>query len=140
VHDIGKACVPDEIIKKPKPSSAEMALIRRYPEFGADLLGAIPAMQPVAQIVAAHQERWNGSGYPQGSVRTEIPVAAQIVALCDVYDVLSTARRYRPAYSQDRALQIIKQNVGTLWNPDIARVFLIKIVGEGPPLRAGAKG
>jgi HD-GYP domain-containing protein (c-di-GMP phosphodiesterase class II) len=128
VHDIGKACIPDEIIKKPRPSTDEMALIRKYPEFSLDLLGLIDSMGSVAAIVAAHQERWNGSGYPMGLARDDIPVESQIVALCDVYDVLLTERRYRPAYGEDHARQIIEQNVGTLWNPDVANVFLKKII------------
>lgn len=140
VHDIGKACIPDEIISKPRPTSDEMALIREYPTLGVDLLAAIPALAPVLPIVAAHQERWNGSGYPEGASRGDIPAGAQIVALCDVYDMLNTARRYRPAYTSDRALQIIKQNVGALWSPDIARVFLAKMVAEGRQAQASARG
>jgi HD-GYP domain-containing protein (c-di-GMP phosphodiesterase class II) len=139
VHDIGKACIPDEIIKKPRPSSEEMGLIRKYPEFGADLLSTIPALVPLMPIVAAHQERWNGSGYPEGLERDDIPVAAQIVALCDVYDVLITDRRYRPAYSDDRARQIIQQNVGTLWNPELGRVLLTTVLADAKRPAAAAR-
>lgn len=139
VHDIGKACIPDEIIKKSKPSPEEMALIRKYPDFGVDLLRGIDSMEPILPLVAAHQERWNGSGYPNGLQGDDIPIAAQIVALCDVFDVLITERRYRPAYSPERARQIIQQNVGTLWNPEIARVFLTRIVGDDQRASASRK-
>jgi HD-GYP domain-containing protein (c-di-GMP phosphodiesterase class II) len=138
VHDIGKACIPDEVIKKPKPSPEEMALIRTYPELGVELLGTVPSLAPLLPIIAAHQERWNGSGYPQRLQQGDIPLAAQVVALCDVFDVLITDRRYRPAYTEDRARQIIKQSIGTLWNPAIANLFLSQVVAAAkkPPARS----
>ncbi|NKB88264.1 MAG: HD domain-containing protein [Acidobacteria bacterium] len=139
VHDIGKACIPDEVIKKPKPSSEEMALIRKYPEFGVDLLEPIPAMAPILGVIAAHQERWNGSGYPNRLSRTDIPVGAQIIALCDVYDVLITDRRYRPAYTDERARQIIQQNVGTLWNPEIGRALLTRVLTPEKKAAVGSR-
>lgn len=129
VHDIGKACLPDEILMRRRPSPEAMAIIRKYPEFGAELVSLVPSLARLAPIVGAHQERWNGNGYPDGLQGNDIPMASQIVALCDVYQVLIHDRHYRPAYSEERALQIIRQNVGTLWNPEIARRFL-KTVGQ----------
>lgn len=130
VHDLGKASVPADILEKRRPSPEEMAVIRQYPEFGADLLEIVPSMAPLKRLVATHQERWNGSGYPDGLQGGDIPVGAQIIALCDVYNVLTTERRYRPAYSEDRARQIIRQNIGTLWNQEIARTFLKQVIGD----------
>jgi HD-GYP domain-containing protein (c-di-GMP phosphodiesterase class II) len=129
-HDIGKASVPTDILEKRRPSPEEMAVIRKYPEFGADLISIVPQLQPLAPLVGAHQERWNGSGYPDGLQGNDIPVGAQIVALCDVYNVLTTERRYRPAYDEERARQIVRQNIGALWNPEIARIFLRDVIGE----------
>lgn len=130
LHDIGKACIPDDILQKRRPGPEEMAVIRNYPQFGAELLSLIPSLHNAATLVATHQERWNGSGYPDGLQGNDIPPGAQIVAICDVYLVLTTARRYRPAYDEDRARQIIHQAAGTLWSPDLARLFLQHVIGR----------
>lgn len=129
-HDIGKASIPDHILTKRRPTPEEMTTIRKYPEFGTELLRIVPALEPVVPIVAACQERWNGNGYPDGLQGSDIPIEAQIIAICDVYRVLITERHYRPAYSEERARQIVRQNLGTLWNPELGRTFLKMIGGE----------
>ena len=135
VHDIGKLCIPQAIIEKARPSREEMEIIRRYPEFGVQLLKPLLSMDSVLPMIGSHQERWNGSGYPRGLSSKEIPIGAQIVAICDVYNVLRMDRRYRPAHSEERARQIIQQNIGALWNPAAGLLFLKRVVPD-PRIRS----
>ncbi len=108
VHDIGKIAVPDGILNKPgKLTEDEMALIRRHPVIGYDILKPTRAYQHVLPIVRWHHERPNGTGYPDGLHGADIPLAARIVAVADVFDALSTARPYRDALPPDRCRQIM---------------------------------
>ncbi len=128
VHGIGKAAIPREVLRRRRPSPQEFALLRRYPLLGVELLQPIPALAPALPIVAAHQERYNGSGYPRGLRGDEIPLEARIVSLCDVYEVLVSDRPYRPAYPPERARLIIERNAGTLWDPDLVVSFLRRVL------------
>jgi putative two-component system response regulator len=99
VHDIGKVAIPDQILSKPgKLTAEEMALVRQHPVIGYDILKPTRAFQDVLPIVRWHHERPNGTGYPDGLKGDAIPLVARIVAVADVFDALSTARPYHPAY------------------------------------------
>ena len=129
VHDIGKLRLPDEILgKRGKLTPDEWKLVKQYPEFGAEILSDYSHLEPVVELVIAHQERWDGSGYPRGLAGDDIPLGAQIVAICDVYNVLTSERSYRPALPDDIARRTIEGGVGRLWNPELATVFLNKIL------------
>lgn len=129
VHDIGKIRMPDEILgKKGRLTPEEWRLVRRYPEFGAEILSRFDHLEQVSQLVAAHQERWDGSGYPKGLQEEQIPLGAQIVAMSDVYHVLTSERAYRPALTEDVARKTLAGGIGRLWNPELGQVFLEQVL------------
>ncbi len=129
VHDVGKIGVPEEILgKEGRLSSAERRVVERHPEIAAQLLEHIPPLRRVVPLVFHHQERWDGSGYPTGLRGDEIPAGAQVVALCDAYDALTSSRAFRSALTLEEARQVIERDAGSLWNPDIVRVFFEKVV------------
>jgi len=129
VHDVGKIGVPDEVLgKEGRLSVAERRVVERHPEVAARLLEQIPPLRPVVPFVFHHQERWDGSGYPTGLKGAEIPAGAQIVALCDAYDALTSARAFRSALTPHEARCVIERDAGTLWNPDMVCVLLDQVV------------
>ncbi len=127
LHDIGEMGVPDSILLKPgKLSVEEFALIKKHTEIGAGLLeGSTATMLRMARDIALwHHEKWDGTGYPQGLAGTEIPEAARIVAVVDVYDVLVSERVYRPPLPEDEAYSIMLANRGKYFEPRILDCFL----------------
>ena len=130
VHDLGKSQIPDEILsKRGRLTQEEWALVKRYPEFSAEMLTPIVVLADVVPIVRHHQERWDASGYPDGLLEEAIPVGAQIIGICDVYRVLTSERAYRPALSPEIARRTIEAGSGRLWNPDLAEALLKKVMG-----------
>ncbi len=131
VHDIGKLRVPETVLNKSgKLTPEEWALVKQYPEFGAEILGDFDNLGEVAPLVRSHQERWDGSGYPDGLAGDDIPLGAQIVGICDVYNVLTSERAYRPALSPEIARRTIESGEGRLWKPDLGRALLDKVLRE----------
>jgi len=125
LHDVGKIKIPTELLTKTSAyDEEERAVIEQAPAEGARILGALPGLRQVAQVVAACQERWDGSGYPQKTVGDDIPLAAQIIGICDVFNALTSPRAQRPAMAEHRACRMIEQGIGKEWNPRLARVFL----------------
>ncbi|QFY42259.1 response regulator [Candidatus Methylospira mobilis] len=118
VHDIGKIRVPAEILCKPgRLSATEYCLIKEHPEAGYEILKPINFPWPIPQIVLQHQERQNGSGYPQGLSETEILLEARILAVADVVEAMMSHRPYRPGRGVDAALEEITRNRGALYDP-----------------------
>jgi putative two-component system response regulator len=108
VHDIGKIGVPDQILNKPgKLTDDEMAVMRRHPVIGYDILKPLRTFRHVLPIVRWHHEKPNGSGYPDGLKGDDIPLTARIIAVADVFDALSTDRPYRKAFDIDKCLAIL---------------------------------
>jgi len=125
VHDLGKMRVPEDILgKRGRLTASEWAVVKQYPEFGVEMLRPFTNLQGVRDIVAAHQERWDGSGYPDGLQGDDVPLAAQIIGLCDVYAVLTSERSYRPALDAETAHQTIESGSDRLWNPKLVRQLL----------------
>ncbi len=138
LHDVGKIKLPPEILTKSDELSAEeRAVIQQVPVEGANILASLPGLREVAEIVLGHQERWDGSGYPRGLAGDDIPVGAQIVGICDVYNALVSERAQRPALDVRRASALIEQEIGRLWNPQLARVFLDLLAQEDPDAVVG---
>lgn len=132
IHDIGKIYVPAEILSKPGTlSETEMNLIKTHPQVGYDILKTVEFRWPIAQIVLQHQERMNGSGYPQGLSGKEILLEARILAVADVVEAMASHRPYRPARGIDKALEEISQNRGVLYDPEAVDACLRLFTKKG---------
>jgi putative nucleotidyltransferase with HDIG domain len=131
IHDLGKICVPVEILSKPgQLSEIEHTLIKDHPQVGYEILKEIEFPWPVAQIVLQHHERIDGSGYPAGLCGEDILVEARTLAVADVVEAMASHRPYRPTLGRDMALEEISQNRGVLYDPDVVdacmKLFLEK--------------
>lgn len=124
LHDIGNAGIPDSILSKPEPLTPdEWTVVRSHTTLAREVLETIPFLQPALHIPASHHERWDGTGYPQGLCAEEIPLAARIFAIVDVWDVLTSDRPYRKAWSQRDALDYIYSLSGKHFDPRVVRAF-----------------
>ena len=124
LHDIGKIAIPEEILHKPGPLDPdEWAFVHRHPLIGERILGAAPALRPVARIVRSTHERWAGGGYPDGLAGDEIPLGARIVAVCDAYEAMVSDRPYRPALSPEMAVEELRDGAGSQFDPQVVAVF-----------------
>lgn len=138
LHDIGKIAIPDQILNKPGPLTAEEWVeMRRHPEYAYEMLAPIQFLRPALDIPHCHHERWDGSGYPRGLKEEEIPVAARIFAVADVWDALTSDRPYRKALTPMAALRYIRENKGILFDPVVVSVFLEIIQTEENFTRSG---
>jgi putative two-component system response regulator len=130
MHDIGKIGVSDAILHKPEALSAEeWRVMQRHPAYGALLLegSSSPLLKMAREIALTHHERWDGSGYPRGLKGDAIPACGRILAVADVYDALRSQRCYKPAFSHERAVEIILYGDGRSmpehFDPELLRVF-----------------
>ena len=120
IHDLGKICVPAEILSKPgQLTEIEHTLIKDHPQVGYEILKEIEFPWPVAQIVLQHHERIDGSGYPVGLSGDDIIIEAKTLAVADVVEAMASHRPYRPTLGRDMALEEISQNRGVLYDPDV---------------------
>jgi putative nucleotidyltransferase with HDIG domain len=125
LHDTGKIAVPEAILNKPGPLSAdEFAVMKQHAAVGADIISSINFPYPVEPIVRHHHENWNGTGYPSGLVGTEIPIGARILAVVDCFDALTSDRPYRARMSDAEALAIISERRGNMYDPLVVDTFL----------------
>jgi len=124
LHDIGKIGIPDRILLKPGPlTKAERKMIEMHPVFAREMLKKIEFLHPAMDIPTFHHEKWDGKGYPTGLFREEIPIAARIFAVIDVWDALTSDRPYRKAWPYEKALAYIISNSGTHFDPEVVTVF-----------------
>jgi response regulator RpfG family c-di-GMP phosphodiesterase len=129
LHDIGKLSIPDAVLLKMGTlAEDEWAIIRRHPQLAFDMLSPIAYLRPAINIPYCHHEKFDGSGYPQGLKGEQIPLAARIFAVIDVYDALTSARRYRAAWSQEKTLEHIKSLTGAHFDPQVVTSFLSVIL------------
>lgn len=132
LHDIGKVAIPDSILqKKGKLTDEEFAVMKSHPQEGAKILdNTIKGFESDAYYQIAHDmalyhhERFDGKGYPSGISGTDIPLAARIMAVADVYEALRSKRHYKDGFSKEKSMSIIRENIGTQFDPDIATIFL----------------
>ncbi len=125
LHDIGKIGVPDHILRKPGPlTSEEREVIRRHPEIGAEIVAPVKKLAEVVPIIRAHQERWDGTGYPDGLKGEAIPLGARIVAVVDAYGAMTDDRVYRKAMSHEEAVAELRACAGTQFDPQVVEAFL----------------
>ncbi|NMB88885.1 MAG: PAS domain S-box protein, partial [Chloroflexi bacterium] len=132
LHDIGKMGIPDSILLKPGPlTDDEWVFMRRHPEFAYDLISPIAYLRPALDIPYCHHERWDGSGYPRGLAGEQIPLAARIFAIVDVWDALTSDRPYRAAWSRHKTLEYIREHKGSHFDPRLVDVFMDMVVADG---------
>ena len=128
LHDIGKMGIPDEVLRKPGALDAdEWNLMKKHTEFARDFLEPIPFLQPALTIPYSHHEKYDGSGYPEGLAGEQIPLAARLFAVVDVYDALTSDRPYRKAWTEEQALEHIAQEAGTHFDPEVVEEFLAMV-------------
>ena len=134
LHDIGKVGIPDHVLYKPgKLTPEEWEIMKTHAQIGADAIRraigheedkeAVAFLYVAMDIAGYHHERWDGTGYPKGLEANDIPLAARLMALADVFDALISRRVYKSAYSMDVTLKIINDGRGTHFDPDIVDAF-----------------
>jgi len=133
LHDVGKIGICDAILNKPgRFTPEERAEMQRHPDIGAGIVGPVHGLSDTTlACVRHHHERWDGGGYPCGLAGEEIPLAARIVTVVDVWDALSSARPYKAAYSQERVLALLRKGRGVEFDPDVVDLFLEVLDEQG---------
>ena len=125
LHDIGKLGIPDTILFKPgKLTDEEWGAMRGHPQFAYDLLAPIVYLRPALDIPYCHHEKWDGTGYPRGLKGEQIPLAARVFAVVDVYDALTSDRPYRKAWDEEKALEHVRERAGKHFDPKVVEAFL----------------
>jgi len=133
LHDIGKVGVPDHILLKPgKLTNAEFEAMKKHTTYGRDAIQAAESildntnsfLSLAKEIAYSHQEKWDGSGYPEGLAGDDIPIPARLMAVADVYDALISRRIYKPPFSHEKAVAIITEGKGSHFDPDMVEAFL----------------
>jgi PAS domain S-box-containing protein/putative nucleotidyltransferase with HDIG domain len=131
LHDIGKMGIPDSILHKPSQlTEKEWELMKEHPRHAYHLLSPIEHLRPALDIPYCHHENWDGSGYPRGLSGEEIPLAARIFSIVDVWDALRSDRPYRNAWSDEEALSYIKEQTGKKFDPQVVKAFLSVISSQ----------
>lgn len=125
LHDIGKVGVADAILKKPgRLTEEEYEIMKRHPEYGWAVLRLFPGMERTSQFVLHHHESFDGTGYPAGLKRTEIPIGSRIVSVIDAFDAMVSSRPYREGLSPEEAIRRLILSSGTQFDPVVVQHFL----------------
>jgi HD-GYP domain-containing protein (c-di-GMP phosphodiesterase class II) len=128
LHDIGKVGIKESVLQKTETLTAEdWEEMKKHPEIGCRIAQNTPELGPIAEYILCHHERWDGQGYPQGLKGEEIPLLCRILAVADAYDAMTSDRTYRKALSREEAIEEIKRNAGTQFDPQIVEMFLESI-------------
>lgn len=122
LHDVGKLNVPDEVLTKPaRLTEDEYEVMKLHPVYSERMLRSEPTLAGAADIVRSHHERMDGSGYPDGLVGSEIPLAARIISACDAMDAMTHDRPWRPAMPVKLAFAVLREHAGLQWDPEVVR-------------------
>ncbi len=125
LHDIGKMGIADHLLKKTGVLTEEEWMeMKKHPQYAYDLLSPIIYLRPALDIPYCHHEKWDGTGYPRGLKDKQIPLAARIFAIVDVYDALSYDRPYRKAWSQTEVLNYLREQSEKYFDPEVVNAFL----------------
>jgi diguanylate cyclase (GGDEF)-like protein len=132
LHDIGKVAISDAILTKGTAlSTEEWSSVKQHPRIGADVLARVPSLRAIAAAVRSHHECWDGSGYPDGLIGDEIPVAAQIISVADAYSAMTSSRPYREPMTHDAALSEIRRCRGTQFSPTVVDALELSFRTKG---------
>jgi putative nucleotidyltransferase with HDIG domain len=132
LHDIGKMGIPDSVLLKPGTlNDREWEIMRRHPEYAYEWLASIQYLSRAVDIPYCHHEKWDGTGYPRALKSEQIPLAARVFAVVDVWDALTSDRPYRKAWSKARARDYLIANIGIHFDPHVVEAFLKLISAEG---------
>lgn len=126
MHDVGKIGIPDAILQKPgKLDAEEWATMQRHAEIGAEIIGedGSALLDMAREVALCHHEKWDGNGYPRGLAGEDIPLAARIVAIADVFDALTSVRPYKPAWTVEQAVHLIREQAGRHFDPALVEAF-----------------
>src|SRR5207244_1630265 len=124
LHDIGKCRIPDAILNKPGPlTPAEWDVMRRHPDFGAEIVSKIDFLRGAGEVVRNHHEKYDGSGYPRGLAGASIPLAARIFMVVDAYDTITSKRSYKDPQTPELALAEIRRCAGSHFDPEVVESF-----------------
>lgn len=141
LHDIGKMGIPDSILLKPGPlTDEEWTVMRHHPVYAYELLSPIAFFHPAIEIPYCHHEKWDGTGYPRGLKGEQIPLAARIFAVADVWDALRSDRPYRAPWAREKVLEHILSLAGTHFDPKVVEEFVRLDPEALPPLRPAVEG
>ncbi|MHB1343596.1 MAG: HD domain-containing phosphohydrolase [Thermoleophilia bacterium] len=141
LHDIGKMGVPDTILLKPGPlTDEEWEIMRLHPDYARGMLDPIPHLRPALDIPYCHHERWDGGGYPRGLHGEDIPLAARVFAVVDVWDALLSDRPYRPAWPEERVLEYLESLGDTHFDPYALKLFTDHRAEAGSASTNGSEG
>jgi diguanylate cyclase (GGDEF)-like protein/putative nucleotidyltransferase with HDIG domain len=141
LHDVGNMAVPEHILSKADAlTQEEFERVKIHPRVGAEILRNVPFGGPVCDMVHSHHERWDGLGYPAGLRGADIPIGARILAIADCYSTLLSDRPYRPARTAGEAVAMIREQAGTVFDPDLVDVFLAQIHADAPVVAASTDG
>ena len=131
LHDIGKIGIDDKILNKPgKLTEEEWIVMKKHPEIGYRIARASHKLSRIADYILSHHERWDGMGYPRGLKGEDIPLLSRILSVADAYDAMTEDRIYRKALSKEEAIEEIRRNSGSQFDPIIANIFIESVLGE----------
>jgi HD-GYP domain-containing protein (c-di-GMP phosphodiesterase class II) len=136
LHDLGKLAIPEEILRKPGPlSEAERLVLERHPQIGYRMLESL-GVDPLAEWVLHHHERWDGAGYPDGLSGEQIPLGARIIFVADAYDAMTSDRVYRARLTDEEAVAELERCAGTQFDPAVVAALAEELGYSKPALRA----
>lgn len=139
LHDVGKIGIPDAVLLKPGPLTAEeFGLIKLHPQIGRRILERAPGLEPLLEAVELHHENFDGTGYPYGIAGERIPLDARIIRVADAFDAMTTDRAYRPALTPESAMKIIETGSGKEFDPVCAAALLRILRGRNRRELSGA--
>lgn len=129
LHDLGKTRLPPRLLQKRGPlTEQEWQIVRRHPEFGYIILHEYPPLRQFMNIPYCHHERWDGKGYPRGLKGKEIPLAARIFSMVDLWDALQSNRPYNSAWEEEKVISYLEEQAGKRLDPQVVKIYLQELV------------